>query len=170
MKIKKHFIIITKHKWEVFKACCKAGIIWRGIKHDISKYNPIEFFEYAKYYNGEMSPVDKCKQINGYCESWQHHKGHNSHHWEYWIDYQNGKLIPTKIPYKDLLELICDWIGAGKVYEKEKWNFTKPYDYFSKKRNMFILHPETEKCLCQILLNFSKRGFEVLKNLKNIYK
>ena len=41
----KHIILITHHKWVVFKLCCKIGEPWRGFLHDFSKYSPIEFFE-----------------------------------------------------------------------------------------------------------------------------
>ena len=34
----KHLKLITKHKWVVFILCCKIGIPWRGLVHDLSKY------------------------------------------------------------------------------------------------------------------------------------
>ena len=43
-KIWKHFKLITKHKWIVFKLCCRVGMPWRGLIHDLSKYSPTEFF------------------------------------------------------------------------------------------------------------------------------
>ena len=39
----KHFKLITKHKYYVFKNCCYAGIPLQGILHDLSKYSPTEF-------------------------------------------------------------------------------------------------------------------------------
>lgn len=66
MKAWKHFCIINKHKYMVFKACWCAGLYWQALTHDLSKYSPAEFIEYAQYYNGEMSPVDKAKQEKGY--------------------------------------------------------------------------------------------------------
>ena len=45
----KHFNLITRHKWEVFKLCCRIGIPWRGLLHDLSKYSPTEFWESVKY-------------------------------------------------------------------------------------------------------------------------
>ena len=83
----KHLILITKHKWVVFKLCCKVGIPWRGLVHDLSKYSPTEFFESIKYYTGTHSPITGEKQDKGYSEAWLHHKGRNKHHSEYWIDY-----------------------------------------------------------------------------------
>lgn len=51
-KIFKHLHLVNKHKWYVFKYCCKAGIPWRGLVHDLSKYSPTEFFDSVKYYTG----------------------------------------------------------------------------------------------------------------------
>ena len=53
----KHFNLVTRHRWVVFKLCCKAGIPWRGLVHDLSKFSPTEFWESVKYYNGSMSPI-----------------------------------------------------------------------------------------------------------------
>ena len=59
----KHLKLITKHKWIVFKLCCKAGIPWRGICHDLSKYSPTEFFESIHYYVGNHSPITEAKKV-----------------------------------------------------------------------------------------------------------
>lgn len=47
-----HFKKVCKHKYWVGYYCFKAGIPWRGIKHDMSKFSPIEFLESVKYYQG----------------------------------------------------------------------------------------------------------------------
>ena len=55
MKIKNcflHFKKICIHKYWVGYYCFKLGIPWRGIKHDLSKFSPIEFWESVKYYQG----------------------------------------------------------------------------------------------------------------------
>lgn len=85
MKIFKHFYKICKHKFYVGKYCFMAGIPFRGIKHDMSKFSPIEFFEGAKYYQGSRSPIEACKENNEYSKAWLHHKGCNPHHYEYII-------------------------------------------------------------------------------------
>lgn len=61
-KIVKHFLLISKHRWIVFKYAVRAGIPWRGITHDLSKYSPTEFFESIKYYNGHRSPILACRE------------------------------------------------------------------------------------------------------------
>lgn len=66
----KHFNLITRHKWEVFKLCCRIGIPWRGVLHDLSKYSPTEFWESVKYYNGKKSPIIVCRRKKWYSKAW----------------------------------------------------------------------------------------------------
>ena len=81
-----HFTTITKHKLKVTSLCFKIGLYKQGIKHDLSKYSPIEFWAGVKYFQGDRSPIDKEKQVLGYSLGWLHHKGHNMHHWNIgWI-------------------------------------------------------------------------------------
>ena len=110
-----HFKTITKHKWEVGKVCFKIGLYKQGICHDLSKYGITEFISSAKHFQGNRSPIDAEKEDIGYSLAWQHHKGHNPHHWEYWIDnIGTYKNTPCKVPYKYVLEMICDWIRSWK--------------------------------------------------------
>lgn len=59
----RHFAKITKHKWLVFKLSIKAGIPWRGLVHDLSKYSWTEFSEGVKYYQGNRSPITKAREV-----------------------------------------------------------------------------------------------------------
>ena len=95
MKYLKYLKIICIHKWYVFIECCKEGIIWQGIIHDLSKFSPQEFIPSAKYYNGDGNDKE-------YQEAWLHHKGHNKHHWEYWVDWHSdtGDYIVSEIPLR----------------------------------------------------------------------
>ena len=34
-----HFNLVNKHRYKVFKLCVKAGIPFRGLVHDLSKYS-----------------------------------------------------------------------------------------------------------------------------------
>ena len=103
----KHFILVSRHKWEVLKLSIKAGIPIRGILHDLSKYSPTEFFGSIKYYTGNKSPICKEKLENGYSVVWLHHKGRNKHHPEYWYD-NNTPVCTPIIPFKYVCEMICD--------------------------------------------------------------
>ena len=58
----KHFKTITKHRPAVIRHCDKCGILWQGLRHDLSKYLPSEFFVGAHYYLGEKSPRRKWQE------------------------------------------------------------------------------------------------------------
>lgn len=151
-KYLKHFKTITKHKFYVMKFCFKCGKIKRGLLHDLSKYGITEFCSSAKYFQGTSSPIDAEKKEKGYSLAWQHHKGHNPHHWEYWIDnIGTYKNTPCKIPYDYVIEMICDWLGAGIVYSKQKVDYDKAYSeplkYYNKCKKERIFHPETQKLI-----------------------
>ena len=66
MNIIKHFMTITRHRHKVIVHCAKAGILWQGLLHDLSKYSPCEFFAGAKYFDGHRSPNEKERQERGY--------------------------------------------------------------------------------------------------------
>ena len=173
LKYIKHFITITKHRYYVKKFCFKCGFYKRGLLHDLSKYSFTEFFSSARYFQGTSSPIDAEKREKGYSLAWQHHKGHNPHHWEYWIDnIGTYKNTPIKIPYEYVIEMICDWLGAGIVYSKQKVDFDKPYsepiEYYNKCKSERIFHPETQALIEFYLDNirvFSINNF--CKRVKN---
>jgi len=157
----KHFKTVCKHKAIVYQECKSCGITWQGIIHDLSKFSPIEFSASAKHFQGNRSPIEAEKESRGYSMAWLHHKGVNKHHWEWWIDfYDNGQIIANKIPSKYVVEMICDWIGAGKVYSNEKWNQDEPLNYFYKVRKGRYFHPETEKLIIFLLEIIRDKGLD----------
>ena len=119
-----HTWMILRHKYWVFRFCCIAGIPWQGFMHDWSKFSPMEFVESVKYYNGKVSPIKICKQKNnGLSMAWIHHHGRNLHHYEAWWDNFDHGAYPQDMPYKYAVELICDCLGAGKAYGRDKFTF-----------------------------------------------
>jgi len=157
-----HIKTIFKHKYAVFLACKDCGILWRGLKHDLSKLSFIELLSY-KYSNGCQSPIDIEKKEKGYSLGWQHHKGHNTHHWEYWMDTNVnniGKLVPIRIPYKDAVEIICDYIGAGKAYNNKTWSDSTPLNYWTNNKNKMIYHSDTAQFLEKIFIMINDIGWK----------
>ena len=73
MNFFKHLCKILIHKFWVMYYCCKYGIIWQGITHDISKFSFTEFLESYKYYVGTSSPINEAFKDKGYSEAWIHH-------------------------------------------------------------------------------------------------
>ena len=151
-----HFGKICKHKWWVFYYCCKAGIPWRGFMHDWSKFSPVEFWESVKYYQGTSSPIDAAKKDKGWSKAWMHHKGRNRHHYEYWQDHFDQGGRPVKMPYKDALEMLCDYIGAGRAYMGKDFTFEKEYQWWCNKcKNPLAMHEDN--------VDFITRSFSQLR-------
>ena len=88
--------------------------------HDLSKFSPTEFLESIKYYTGTRSPIDKAKEEQGYSLAWFHHRGRNPHHHVYWCDNFDEGMTCVRIPFKYMLEMFCDFLGAGVAYSKDK--------------------------------------------------
>ena len=167
-----HFNLVNKHRFKVFKLCCKAGIPFRGLVYDLSKYSPTEFFESAKYYNGGHSPIYNCKKENGYSKAWLHHKGRNKHHHEYWYDYAAPNQCAL-IPYKYTVEMICDTLAAGMTYQKDKWTLDYQLKYYLNDRKRKHINPQIDAILLEVYELVSQKGInEVInsKTLKKIYK
>ena len=99
-KIWIHLKTILIHKHYVFYYARKCGIPWRGFIHDMSKFSPIEFWTNVRYAKPGISPIEVQKKEVGFSKAWLHHKGHNPHHYEYWMDrFDNGCYV-TRMPYK----------------------------------------------------------------------
>lgn len=158
MKYIKYFKTICIHKWYVFIECVKEGIIWQGIIHDISKFHPCEFIKSANYYFGDKGNSDTSLYINEkYQEAWLHHKGHNKHHWEYWVDWNssNGEYILTEIPLRYMKEMYADMVGASKAYNKGNFNNQEPYNYFNKSCNGWVINANNKKWIEEKLKKLS---------------
>lgn len=140
-----HLRNILIHKWWVFYYACKFGIPWRGFMHDWSKFHPVEFWESVKHYQGNSSPISFYKLVNGVSYAWQHHKGHNPHHYEYWTDNFDGRGKPTyhKIPYKYLMEMMADWFAAGRTYMGKDFTVQDEITWWKWKREAIAIHPAT---------------------------
>ena len=148
----KHFGKICQHKYWIFYYCCKAGIPWRGIKHDMSKFSPTEFWESVKYYQGNRSPIDACKEEKGVSKAWLHHKGRNTHHYEYWVDNFDKGGQPVEMPFKDAVEMLCDYLGAGRAYMGKNFTLQAEYEWWTKKcAKPIAMHPNTKAFIQRIL-------------------
>lgn len=174
IKTLKHLKTVTKHRWYVFKLCCKVGEPWRGLVHDLSKFSPTEFSESCKYYVGTRSPITGAKESKGYSEAWLHHKGRNKHHLEYWVDYDPSlKENAIVMPYKYAVEKVCDNLSAGMVYLGKNWNNEYQYNYWMQEREHIMVNPKTDKFMTEVFSQIKDNGINntlTKKNMKEIYK
>lgn len=155
-----HLKTVCRHKYYVFKECAACGIGWQGFIHDLSKFGPVEFISSARYFQGNRSPIEAEKEAIGYSNAWLHHKGHNKHHWEYWTDFDatDGRVLAAEIPIRYVIEMVCDWIGAGKAYLKKEWTQASPKAHYVKMRPGRHFHPNTDKLLIEFVDLISDQG------------
>ena len=114
--------------------------------HDESKYSIEEYDAYDAYFYGPMSK-DVKENFN---YAWLHHIHENPHHWQYWVlindDPEEG-TIALDIPYKYVIEMICDWWSfswkTGNLYEI--------FDWYDAHKNRIILSEHTRELIEEIL-------------------
>lgn len=175
MKIKNiflHFKLVTKHRWLVFKLCLKAGEPLRGFLHDLSKYSPTEFLEGVKYFNGAKSPTIEARERQGYSKAWLHHKGRNKHHEEYWVDIRGDNPTPV-IPYKYVVEMICDKLAAGMAYKKKDFTYKYELEYWNKEKEILQINKKTEQFITKVFTEIVEKGIDKTLNrnrLQELYK
>ena len=146
-----HLKTIKAHRKAVRKFCFKMGIPMQGLLHDLSKYSPKELSQY-KYYTGKKSPHEVMRDELGYSTSWYHHRNRNKHHWEYWID-SFEKRAAVKMPFKYVLEMLCDMAAAGYVYNGDKWQPKDVLDYWLKHDGAHrIINPITKSFYTYLLM------------------
>lgn len=150
---------VLRHKWFVFLECCRMGIPWLGIVHDLSKFLPGEWFPYVNHFHGPNSRhkdgSHEPKQIRdetGYYKptdtgdaafdfAWLLHQKRNKHHWQWWVlPEDNGGLVTLPIPDRYRREMIADWRGAGRAQ-----GMPDTRAWYVKHRDDMWLHPETRK-------------------------
>lgn len=147
----KYLKYLLKHKWYVFIECSKNGLTWRGIKHDMSKFLPSEFFPYAYHFNGNHPPTRDMITKNyikpaitgddAFDEAWRLHIKRNKHHWQWWaIPELGGGVNAAEMDDDSRMEMLCDWIGAGKV---QKTNGIK--EWWEKNQTKVQLHEKTRE-------------------------
>ena len=155
-----HLNTILKHRHKVITHCFRAGIPWRGILHDLSKFSWKEFSEGVRYYQGNRSPNEKERETKGFSEAWMHHKGRNRHHFEYWTDYnpKTKRVEPVKLPLVYVKEMFCDRVAASKVYQGKNYSDAHPLEYFIRGKDRRVIHPETSDLLESWLLMLKEQG------------
>lgn len=166
-----HLHNILVHKFWVAYYCFQCGLYWRGLMHDMSKFHPVEFWESVKYYQGDKSPIPVCKKDNGgISKAWLHHKGCNSHHFEYWVDGCDGMLHSSlPMPFDDALEMICDWFGAGRTYQGKNFTFMSELSWWRRASFYMSLNYRTYNFAEASLYHIIDTGKFNRKELKEIY-
>lgn len=165
---------IVIHKYYVFKECCKYGLYWRGLVHDLSKLTPYEFFPYMEYFynnpaNESYFKLLKTKKLfnsdeimvlhdlemkvagikHAFDYAWNAHQKYNKHHHQYWLlKNDDGTLRPLEMPMNYRKEMIADWLSCGKIFNNN------PYDWYIKNKDKMILGKYTRTWVEKELLKY----------------
>ncbi len=147
---------VVRHKWFVFVKCCKLGIPWLGLVHDLSKFRPDELLPYKEHFYG--SKKREWRDSTGYYKptdtgdpefdfAWLLHQKRNKHHWQYWICPQDdGGFKTFEMPMRYRKEMLADWHGAGKAQGKPDVGA-----WYAKNKGHMILAPETRAWIEEML-------------------
>lgn len=159
-KIIGHFKTITRHRHTVIAHSRRAGILFQGLRHDLSKYSPTEFIPGARFYCGDRSPNEEERALYGYSAAWLHHKGRNRHHFEYWSDYnvKTKEFGPVPMPPKYIAEMFCDRVAASKIYQGKKYTDKHPLEYFMRSKGRRPIDPNTSDMIEGLLRTLAEDG------------
>lgn len=142
----KYAILTIKHKYFVFVAGLYVGVpLITLLKHDLSKFYICELPNYGRQFFGDKSDPEK------FDVAWLHHQNSNKHHWEYWIprtghNKSNGNPVPLDMPEIYVKEMIADWLGAGRAYNKY-WPDVRNWTWLSSNIDKMILSENTKKLI-----------------------
>jgi hypothetical protein len=147
---------LCRHKWFVFVECCKLGIPWRGLLHDMSKFSPAEFKAYMEYFYG----TPKFKNEVEFKNAWELHLKRNKHHWNYWVSKvqvntiddlnrfeEHYWLMPKEMPEVYVKEMVADWVGAGKAIH----GYNDIQEWYAKNKSLMTLNYFTTKLVEKLL-------------------
>lgn len=162
MKHYKYLKYIIKHKYYVGRECFKHGLYWRGIIHDCSKFLPCEWFPYVEFFCGKLTIKDpiyngpigfqekiyKNRKDNNFNRAWLHHIHTNKHHWQYWVlKEDSGTVKCLQIPEKYVIEMYCDWVGAGLAITGKRDVAT----WYEKNKEKIQLHEKSRELVEKLI-------------------
>ena len=92
-----------------------------------------------------------------------------------WVEYydQGGRGIV--MPYKYIVEMVCDFLAAGKAYMKDNFSYEAEWQWWMKKKsNNILMHPATiifvDTILAQLVQTGSAQAVLAPTNTLFIYK
>ena len=159
----KNLAYILEHKLNVFIEGRKLGLgAWQLLMHDMSKFSKSEWSGYAKFFfnpgfGAQYFPPcktgdfrftnikvknDKIKEL--FNLAWLNHKHCNKHHWQYWLDIKDHKIVPLEMPIKYEKEMLADWNAMSRKFHKGKNTRLATKEWYEKQTDI-ILHPNTKK-------------------------
>lgn len=157
MRFFKYLSYVVRHKWFVLQECWRVGLYWRGLVHDLTKLMPrAEFLPYMRFFYGPKGEPKQRRDKTGYYKpvdtgddafdkAWLHHQKWNDHHWQWWVlPFDDGGWKVFEMSPAARLEMVCDWVGAGKAQGTKSDNGEpEVVNWYAKNRHKMMLGPET---------------------------
>ncbi len=164
----RHIHLVTKHRHRVFRLCCKCGLFWRGLTHDLSKFSWVELSESVKYYTGHRSPIDECIEKNGFSQALIHHTNKNKHHIEYWYNRQHP--VQMNMPYQYAVECVCDKISATMCYKGKEYKPEDVLDHWLRKGSQANTNDRMKAFFTKVFTDLINLGEKQVLNKKYMKK
>lgn len=111
-------------------------------KSDLEEYEPYDLY----FYGGNRS----YQVVEDFRYAWLRHIHQNPHHWQYWIlnnDEPDEGEIVMDMPYRYILEMICDWWA----FSWNKENLTEIFRWYDDHKSYMKLSTKTRKTVEDIL-------------------
>lgn len=160
----RHLHLILRHRHMVIANGLHCGIFFHCLKHDLTKFTPVEFHNSALHYVGDHSPVYEERLQNGYFSYiCQHHTKRNKHHWEYWTDFFCGRIIVMTMPWIYATEYVCDMLSASKNYNPKTFKPETTLYYFLHHSTQYYMTQATREYVIWCLTRYRDLGFKGLK-------
>ena len=115
--------------------------------HDASKNTREEYFAYDEYFYGGRHTNAVKEDFN---LAWLHHIHNNPHHWQHWVlinDDPDEGTVALRMPYRYVLEMICDWWA----FSWSKDNLYEIFNWYDEHKSHMILHKDTRDLVEEIL-------------------
>lgn len=139
---------LLTHKYYVLKHRKTFGVpFFQALAHDMSKFNPIDFFTYISYFY--LTKEEKRAIIplrKKYLRARTTHVYKKPHHWQYWATYEYDKLVLLEVPEKYVREMALDMVSAAISK-----NTGSHYRWYLKHHDKIRLHPKSKKLLEKLL-------------------
>jgi putative NADPH-quinone reductase len=75
------------------------------------------------------------------------------------------------MPHKYLVEMICDWIGAGKAYNNGSYTINDMNEWYESNKDRIVLHEDTRE-LIEFILYYcrgnERKLFIILRTIRGI--
>jgi hypothetical protein len=151
----KYLSYVLRHKLYVSIECFKAGLIWRGVVHDVSKFRPSEWTPYVQSFYGGWAYKDRPEWVKKQFDlAWLRHQHRNDHHWQWWMQQSKDGFRLLPMSREALLEMLCDWKGAGRA-QGNAGGWDEVASWYKQRRHKIKLHPETRKTV-ELLIDYMR--------------